>query len=417
MAETTNYVKYNTRIQLKYDTWANWNKESFATTFIPLAGEVCIVEIPKTPDPALSGTDAKINPPVCLIKVGDGKTTFKALPWLSATAADVHEWAKQSEQDFIISVTETGVNVTKKDAQGKDITVNVKLATDAQISTLREELNTAVTTTIPGLIDTAIDTLGSSLAKDQGSTSKTITGIVYNATTGEATVTYADIAFPEVTLPTVDTAMSDSSENAVQNKVIKSYVDAEVQELTRKVTNAMHFIGITEEDIADENSTLNPIKIIVDREEGTTKEVTAIAGDVVIKEGYEFVWTGDKWERLGQDSSFIVTGTKFTNTDIADKAAIDPTKIGNTLTLPEKDTREPSLKTDIELLSAQITAHNDDYNVLNGVAWKSTLSTEGDSKNVYATASGAVAGKTADLTIGNIPVTCLVFSCGGAGED
>jgi hypothetical protein len=40
----TNYVKYNTRIQLKYDTWENWR--SVSDSFTPLAGEICIVEIP-----------------------------------------------------------------------------------------------------------------------------------------------------------------------------------------------------------------------------------------------------------------------------------------------------------------------------------------------------------------------------------
>ena len=42
MAETTKTLK--TRIQLKYDTLADWN--AVASTFIPNKGEVSFVEIP-----------------------------------------------------------------------------------------------------------------------------------------------------------------------------------------------------------------------------------------------------------------------------------------------------------------------------------------------------------------------------------
>ena len=48
-------------------------------------------------------------------------------------------------------------------------------------------------------------------------------------TDGKVTVTKGNIDYSDLAgIPTVDTAMSDSSENAVQNKVIKSYVDTEV---------------------------------------------------------------------------------------------------------------------------------------------------------------------------------------------
>ena len=87
-----------TRIQLKYDTLDNWNHLS--DDKILKAGEVAAVAIP-----AKTTTDGNgktiTTAPTTLFKVGDGTSTFKKLPWLSALAADVHEWAKKPETEFL----------------------------------------------------------------------------------------------------------------------------------------------------------------------------------------------------------------------------------------------------------------------------------------------------------------------------
>lgn len=80
-----------TRIQLKYDTYAQWDKVK--STFTPKKGEVCIVEIP-------AETGVATNEPTVLFKVGDGLKTFENLPWLSALAADVYSWAKAADVEF-----------------------------------------------------------------------------------------------------------------------------------------------------------------------------------------------------------------------------------------------------------------------------------------------------------------------------
>lgn len=76
-----------TRLKLKYDTFANWEKVK--TTFVPLKGEVCLVEVPDAIDPIR-------NAPAVLSKVGDGATAFGDLKYASALAADVYSWAKAS---------------------------------------------------------------------------------------------------------------------------------------------------------------------------------------------------------------------------------------------------------------------------------------------------------------------------------
>lgn len=101
----------NTRIGLKYDTYANWTRTGtwnegvftpgdVSTTywgsllsnapydgFIPLKGEVCFFEIP-------AQTGAVSQEPAILFKVGDGVKNLHSLPWGSAIAADVYAWAK-----------------------------------------------------------------------------------------------------------------------------------------------------------------------------------------------------------------------------------------------------------------------------------------------------------------------------------
>lgn len=91
-----------TRLKLKYDTFANWEKVK--TTFVPLKGEVCFVEVPDAVDPIR-------NAPSVLFKIGDGTKTFGELNFGSALAADVYSWAKAS-----------GITVSGNDAAGSFIT-------------------------------------------------------------------------------------------------------------------------------------------------------------------------------------------------------------------------------------------------------------------------------------------------------
>ena len=78
-----------TRLKLKYDTFANWEKVK--TTFVPLKGEVCLIEVPDDVDPIH-------NAPSIVFKVGDGTTAFGDLKYGSALAADVYSWAKAANK-------------------------------------------------------------------------------------------------------------------------------------------------------------------------------------------------------------------------------------------------------------------------------------------------------------------------------
>ena len=112
----------NARFGQKIDTYENWTKSDATTQanktnadFVLKRGEIGFCEIP-------SGNTEATTAPTILFKVGDGTTAFKGLKWGSALAADVHSWAKMSEEDFVTWVN-TQINFPT-------VTVPVKGVTD-----------------------------------------------------------------------------------------------------------------------------------------------------------------------------------------------------------------------------------------------------------------------------------------------
>ena len=79
----------NTRIQLRYDTYENWMAADVPAL---KKGEIAICEVPVTQTDVNGITSVR---PQILMKVGPGN--FNALDWTNAKAADVYDWAKQTE--------------------------------------------------------------------------------------------------------------------------------------------------------------------------------------------------------------------------------------------------------------------------------------------------------------------------------
>lgn len=107
-----------TRIQLKYDTYTNWNTNNP----ILLKGEWAATVIPTTAQDGSSST------PVVMLKVGDGVvdaqgnitgTQFRDLPWASALASDVYSWAKKENPDYNDLINTP--NATIKFTRGKEV--------------------------------------------------------------------------------------------------------------------------------------------------------------------------------------------------------------------------------------------------------------------------------------------------------
>lgn len=173
----------NTRVQLKYDTLANWN----ASTFIPKKGEVCIATV-DTAQKDLKGNI--ITVPTLLIKVGSGEAnaTFSTLPFVSAPAADVYDWAKKSEADFVagflsmpgmqdllngVFATDAEVEAAVADLQGQINAINTKLGD-------LSKLNTTYKTDLVGAINEALQ------AVEVGGTGSVVSVIVTDVEGGKS---------------------------------------------------------------------------------------------------------------------------------------------------------------------------------------------------------------------------------------
>lgn len=108
----TNKV-FQTRIQLKYDTYKNWSTNNP----ILKAGEMAIATV-------AAGEQELTNLPNIVLKVGDGTSHYNDLKFVSALAADVHEWAKAKTKPAYDATEITGLQ--------KFITDNSDFDTDTQ---------------------------------------------------------------------------------------------------------------------------------------------------------------------------------------------------------------------------------------------------------------------------------------------
>lgn len=232
----------NTRISLKYDTWANWSKTDVAgqgANLVLKKGEIAFCEIP-------SGVnDAGVqNPPHIMYKVGDGTKTFSALPWGSAKAADVHAWAKESQSEFetrvssLISsalqgdgvaitgyVTESDFNVFKTNIENR-----VKAIENDYITAAKAEA--AALAAADAVLGTSADTAGTA----------TVHGALKSAAAADAKAEQnkTDIAAINTTISKLDETYAtdaelkstkEALEGQINGKVAQSAYDTKVKAL------------------------------------------------------------------------------------------------------------------------------------------------------------------------------------------
>ena len=83
-----NEKSLNARIILKYKTLDEWK----SSNLVLKKGEAAVAVLNKPSDEF--GFEASPNNTIG-IKMGDGQSTFSALPWVKSPAADIYEWAKE----------------------------------------------------------------------------------------------------------------------------------------------------------------------------------------------------------------------------------------------------------------------------------------------------------------------------------
>lgn len=117
-----------TRIKNKVDTLAKWS----AYTGTLLDGEIAVVRVPtgETYTNPVTGIDEPVVE--LLMKVGDGTSPFANLPWMSAKASDVYDWAKATTVEFNPST----YKMLFKDAGGNSILAVDLTSIDARLDAL-----------------------------------------------------------------------------------------------------------------------------------------------------------------------------------------------------------------------------------------------------------------------------------------
>lgn len=253
-----------TRLKLKYDTLANWSKTDVADkggNLVLLAGEIGIVSVP-------TGSSAEqTTPPAILMKVGDGTTAFKDLPWTSAKAADVYAWAKAAtkpsynwseigDKPTIPTVGNGKITITQNGKEMGSFTVNQSGSATIELKDTNTDTNTSYQLVLSGHTlklqskekgaSTWTDVTGQSFTLPDnnttytfatGSTNGTISvtpsggsatdvkvkglaALAYKASLGKG-----DVGLGNVENKTLDTSVTASSGNYITSGAVKTYVD------------------------------------------------------------------------------------------------------------------------------------------------------------------------------------------------
>lgn len=384
----------NTRIKNKVDSITNWQESKSPL----LDGEIAIVRV-ETGSTYTNPITGKAEPVVeLLMKVGNGTASFADLPWLSAKASDVYDWAKVQDPSTInvtyngetstlanvlkdvkaasaavssklsdITVNQSGTGVVKSVTKGATGAVTVSRGTvataeiadtaittakiaDAGVTTAKIADNSITNAKVSGDIAASkivysgsggakitvaakLESLDSTLANIKGSLSidpatavpnGVVQGITYNSKTGKFTVSYGTVATDDITAKAVTTAkIADSAittakiaDSAVTDvKIAKvsaskvevaaaagdtaavmlpaklSAIDGEISSIKSAIAGGTHFVGTTTTALFD-GATTNPITV-------GSKSHTPVAGDIVLYDNKEFIWTGNAWEELG----------------------------------------------------------------------------------------------------------------------
>ena len=375
-----------TRILLRYGTYTQWA----SSNVILAVGEAAICSFPNAH--TLEGTDhfPDYTPPAIGIKIGDGIHPFRNLPWVQAVAADVYNWAKSSTkptytaneieglQNFIeehapgggggsatvasrlYQITQgTGDNINKYYLQYRENTENSQWIVDTthyidveDFVKIKNWLGSTVLRDYRDFESAVIDYVFLVMAdfsyNDTSVTHQFVTEVDQSG--GLIRVSRAQPTFSDIsgTLPvaqggtgltsipnnsvligsaggltTLDIADEITNNNLlVPNYLVKQYVDNAVAGLA----GAMHFIGEATV-IINNNSAIDPHISNYEFSE-------AQAGDVILSEEKEFVWTGSYWQLLGDESSYAVKGA-IVDRDISPDAAIAISKIANLPTILE----------------------------------------------------------------------------------
>lgn len=264
-----------TRIVSKHASYTAWAD----STLVLLAGEIALASIETTqPD----GQGGKITVPTYLMKVGDGKKTFKELNWLAAPASDVYAWAKKASLELADIPT---LGIDKIDGLGSRLD-----ALESAVGT-GGSVADAIKNAIEALdVDASTDTDGvviASISETDGKIAVTRRALVAADIPELAIEKITDLKTELDSLKAKDTALDGAITKEVSDrKEADATINSAIEKLKTDIgnmSNIMNFRGA----VASKDA-------IKDAVEGDVIAVTA-----GVDAGKEFVYSDGAWVEFG----------------------------------------------------------------------------------------------------------------------
>lgn len=288
----TNTVKL--KIQSKYDTYENW----VANNPVLLKGEIAIASFTAQDE---SGVSQVL--PTLLIKVGDGTNNYNALPWVSATAADVYDWAKAetkpsynySEIQGTPSIGNGTVTIKKNGVAVGSFNLNDGSAKEIDITVDESDTNTTYTFATgeaAGKIKVTPsegESYEVAVAGWDGKQDKLTAGSVSKellAADVQSSLDKADSALQADAL--ADYATDSDVSNAINTHNSDETAHSDIRQLITNLQNNLSNLGNV--------LSLKGVGTFEDRPEAGTKQ-----GEVYIATdtNKEYIWNGTAWEEFG----------------------------------------------------------------------------------------------------------------------
>lgn len=299
----------NTRIKNRFDSLSKWQAEGVEL----LKGEIALVSVTTQQKDANGNI---VNVPAVLMKVGEEGKTFNQLPWLSAKAADVYDWAKvQYAANIPITFNENGsVKETLNDYLTK---VNTQSTEIANIKAIFDVIDDEQGSFVTGV--TYDDNGNFTLTRGNVKTADIELLAVTEARLAEAAVTSSKIKNGAVTddkINTVDASKvtygtyANPASGTLPAKI--SEIETRLSTINTAIEGGVHFVGTTNTELVD-GATATPVI-------SGKADYKPTLGDVVLYNNKEFIWNGSAWEELGDLGRVATLETWRTNLVKADIA-------------------------------------------------------------------------------------------------
>ena len=277
--------------------------------------------------PKTGGAWTDVGATLTLTATAEITTAIQALDAAAVTAGEGEIISEVSETDGIVSIKKRSLVAadipTLTTAKLSDFATAVDGRIDTKVGDIGESADVAEFVT--GSIDTAIGTLNlNAVTAGTGQVIGQIQQTDGAVTAQVKTLTADDIpAIPTSKVTNLDTTLAGKQDNLTftstfnpeNNKVV---LENDLKAAISGLSGAMHYVGESTTDPSTGTATV----------EGHEDWV---AGDVVTYNAKEYVYDGENWRELGDESSYAVKGS-IKNADIASDAAIDQSKIANLVT-------------------------------------------------------------------------------------